>query len=494
MKYSRLFVFMVLMAAAAVAFGAYDGTKPADNEYVADVPALVRENFRAVVEDAIVNAGTLSGYSVGSASGNIPRNDGSLNTNLNVDKLDNYHGSDYVATGTFTGHTGDKANPHEVTYTQVGALASSAKAVDADKLDNYHGSDYVATTTVQTIKNKTIDSTNSVADAAIASTIARDSELAAVSSACNASDALTLRLDGSRAMTGNLMFSGSRGMSTNSTDGNDTYSLELGGGGAVSPSRGAMVTFIGNEVGTYGGSAHFYAGSVSTGHLHFYTDSSERMRITNGGNILIGTTSDDGTNKLQVNGPVNFDDILILNSSGRILMGAADDMSSRLQVNGMVKGSLFTAVNMSGAGTRQLGVQADGLFVVYTSDARLKTNVEPITGALCKALAMRGVTFDWTEEAAKTYGTQREMGLIAQEVQKVAPEVVGENADGTLSLNYGNLVALAFEAIKELNAKVTRRLSDNAALARRIEKQQKQIDRQQAEIDELKRIVAKLAK
>lgn len=53
---------LVLIFLAAVAsFAAYDGAKPADDEYAADVPAVVRENLRALKEDAIVNAGTLGG-------------------------------------------------------------------------------------------------------------------------------------------------------------------------------------------------------------------------------------------------------------------------------------------------------------------------------------------------------------------------------------------------------------------------------------------------
>ena len=60
MKYFSRFVLIVLVLSASACFGAYNAAKPADNEYVADVPALVRENFRAIKDDAIVNAGTVS--------------------------------------------------------------------------------------------------------------------------------------------------------------------------------------------------------------------------------------------------------------------------------------------------------------------------------------------------------------------------------------------------------------------------------------------------
>ena len=84
---------------------------------------------------------------------------------------------------------------------------------------------------------------------------------------------------------------------------------------------------------------------------------------------------------------------------------------------------------------------------VSSSDARLKTKVTSISGALQKVQALRGVTYDMIE------GGSREMGLIAQDVQAVAPEAVVE-AEGLLRLAYGNLVGLLVEAIKDLSEEV----------------------------------------
>ncbi|UYP67486.1 tail fiber domain-containing protein [Thalassobacter stenotrophicus] len=84
---------------------------------------------------------------------------------------------------------------------------------------------------------------------------------------------------------------------------------------------------------------------------------------------------------------------------------------------------------------------------VSSSDARLKTNVTPISDALQKVQALRGVTYNMIE------GGSREIGLIAQDVQAVAPEAVVETA-GLLRLAYGNLVGLLVEAIKDLSAEV----------------------------------------
>ena len=84
---------------------------------------------------------------------------------------------------------------------------------------------------------------------------------------------------------------------------------------------------------------------------------------------------------------------------------------------------------------------------VSSSDARLKSEIAPITAALTKVQALTGVTFTMAGSDV------RQMGLIAQEVQAVAPEAVVE-AEGVLRLAYGNLVGLLVEAIKDLATQV----------------------------------------
>lgn len=81
------------------------------------------------------------------------------------------------------------------------------------------------------------------------------------------------------------------------------------------------------------------------------------------------------------------------------------------------------------------------------SDAKLKTDIVKITNALDKVSQINGYTFTRTDTGA------RQTGVIAQEVQKVLPEVVSTN-DEHLSVAYGNMVGLLIEAIKELKAEI----------------------------------------
>lgn len=91
-------------------------------------------------------------------------------------------------------------------------------------------------------------------------------------------------------------------------------------------------------------------------------------------------------------------------------------------------------------------VTAAGNVTAY-SDAKLKENVETIREALSLVKRMRGVFYDRIDSG------EHGVGVIAQEMQEVLPQVVVPN-DGTLSVAYGNLVGVLIEAVKELSAKV----------------------------------------
>ena len=86
--------------------------------------------------------------------------------------------------------------------------------------------------------------------------------------------------------------------------------------------------------------------------------------------------------------------------------------------------------------------------LTINSDARLKENLTPLTGALDKVKALTG--YNYNRIGSETL----EMGVVAQEVQKVAPELVLEDKEGTLSVAYQNMVALLIEAVKEQSIQI----------------------------------------
>ena len=104
--------------------------------------------------------------------------------------------------------------------------------------------------------------------------------------------------------------------------------------------------------------------------------------------------------------------------------------------------------------TVQFGlVRSTGDIVAYySSDERLKDNISLIPNALDKVSKLRGVEFDWNDKQDVYQG--HDVGVIAQDVQKVLPELVQERADGYLAVKYEKMVALLIESIKELKTEV----------------------------------------
>ena len=97
----------------------------------------------------------------------------------------------------------------------------------------------------------------------------------------------------------------------------------------------------------------------------------------------------------------------------------------------------------------------------YSSDARLKENVRPISNALEDLLKLRGVRFDWTDDFIQKNGGEdgyfirkQDVGVIAQELEAVLPELVVDREDGFKAVKYDRIVALLIEAVKELKAEV----------------------------------------
>lgn len=82
-----------------------------------------------------------------------------------------------------------------------------------------------------------------------------------------------------------------------------------------------------------------------------------------------------------------------------------------------------------------------------SSDEKLKTDIATVTNALATVNSLRGVTFSWKENGLKS------MGVIAQEVEQILPELVTE-VDGTKKVYYDNFVGLLIEAVKELSSRV----------------------------------------
>jgi len=119
-----------------------------------------------------------------------------------------------------------------------------------------------------------------------------------------------------------------------------------------------------------------------------------------------------------------------------------------------------------GVGTAPSGTTGEiratnDIIAFYSSDRKLKENIQDIPDALDKVLAIGGKTFDWTDDYIAKHGgadgyfvKKSDFGVIAQDVQAVFPQAVRTREDGTLAVDYEKLVALAFAAIVELKQEI----------------------------------------
>ena len=92
-----------------------------------------------------------------------------------------------------------------------------------------------------------------------------------------------------------------------------------------------------------------------------------------------------------------------------------------------------------------------------TSDKTFKENISSIENAVDKVSKINGVYYNWTSEAQEKhqhFGKEKEVGVIAQDVEKVLPEIIQTREDGTKAVKYDRLCALLIESVKELKKEI----------------------------------------
>lgn len=137
-------------------------------------------------------------------------------------------------------------------------------------------------------------------------------------------------------------------------------------------------------------------------------------------------------------------------------------------------------------GLARLSTTTDGVTVTgnltTTSDIKLKKNIENIDNALSKILKLQGVYFDWKDDSM---GNKRNIGFIAQDVEKIVPELVTENQveikdsknanasiikkESVKNISYSNITALLVEAIKEQQTEINKLREEIKTLSNKLD-------------------------
>jgi hypothetical protein len=210
-------------------------------------------------------------------------------------------------------------------------------------------------------------------------------------------------------------------------------------------------------------------GTGDPGYIRTYTYGTANMQLGDGGtyfnvgNIGIGTTSPNSL--LDVRGKVNVVQggrTLSLgdgNYANHILCDSNVDFAFNYNNSstgglGFFGGTSSAKFMCSYTGT--LTVAGDVIAYGTPSDARLKDIKEKVPNALESVLKLNGYKFDWKERESNIYGDDKtilhikeDIGVIAQEVEALFPELARTNDDGYMSVRYQGLTAVLIEAIKE---------------------------------------------
>jgi hypothetical protein len=243
-----------------------------------------------------------------------------------------------------------------------------------------------------------------------------------------------------------------------------TGTLAVGAGNGISVNATAVAVLantgvVANATGVYVNAT--YIGTISANNSSFlggvaaanYARSDSADTLT--GLITINGTGLNGGIKLQ-NATGGRDWRVLQKDDGYFHITDETINTSRFQIEGTNNpaGSTFALGNFN------FNVYGD-VTAFYSSDERLKNNVVVISNALEKVKQIRGVEFDWSDEYIETrshidkyFVKKHDVGVIAQEIEKVLPEVVSEREDGIKAVKYDRIVALLIEAVKELSAEI----------------------------------------
>ena len=252
------------------------------------------------------------------------------------------------------------------------------------------------------------------------------------------------------------------------------YNTFVGKGSGTSNILGNFNTFVGAQTGEFktGGSSNILIGN----HAGSQNTSGDR-------NIMIGVQAgytNTGSNNILIGYQAGYSGsytqrLFIENnsSSNALIYGEFDNR--RVSINGTaptqtldIVGTLRVRTVNSGTYSTPVNRTSDGTLTTATSDVRLKENIATIKNGLSSVLKLRGVSFNWKSSPE----SGRKIGLIAQEVEPILPELVFTNeADGFKGINYAEISAVLIEAIKEQQTIITT--------------QNEKIDNLQKQLDEL---------
>lgn len=185
----------------------------------------------------------------------------------------------------------------------------------------------------------------------------------------------------------------------------------------------------------------------------------EKVRIKGTGAVGIGVSNPDGL--LDVNGRIRVrhngftSGVWMSNSTNSVsgADGAFYGLKADTEAGIWIGNNWRFWVNNVGNGTFTGTVS--GVSFVNTSDVRFKKNIVPLKNSFSDLMQIKGVRYDWKKDEfpERNFSDKNQIGFIAQEIEKIFPEMVFTDTKGYKSVDYARLTPVLVEAIKELIAK-----------------------------------------
>ncbi len=237
------------------------------------------------------------------------------------------------------------------------------------------------------------------------------------------------------------------------------YSMNATNSTAVGTQALARSSLVGSPVSSNSVALGYRAGYESSADNNIFVGfQAADNSVTGTNNIVVGYDVDlpspAGNNQLNIGNLLfgtNIDGTGTATSSGNIGIGTSTP-STKLMVSGVITPSINNAFSLGNSTYRWSEVFATN-GVINTSDERLKENIAVLDYGLEEILALEPVSFTWIDNPGQ--GTK--LGFIAQDVQKILPEIisVGNDTEQTLGIRYTEMFSVVVKAIHELWETVT---------------------------------------
>jgi hypothetical protein len=251
-----------------------------------------------------------------------------------------------------------------------------------------------------------------------------------------------------------------------------TYNNFVGTNAGYYISNGNYNNFLGDETGynTTTGNGNLFLGDWAgrdneDGSDNVYLGRQSGLtNISGSGNVFLGHNAgyyESGSNRLYISNDSS-------DNTTALIYGEFDTKNVQVNGNFTVNGSAYCTLS-----------------IWSTSDIRFKKNILPLENTLDKINMLTPVTFNWKTDEFKDKGfdNSNQIGLIAQEVEKLFPELVKTGPDGYKAVDYSKLTAVLIQGMKDQQQIISKQQSDFEKQQQVILKQQSNLDQQQKSIN-----------